>query len=333
MQKKIAVIGAGSFGTCLANQLAKNGQMVTIVARDPDVVESINSKNINSKYFPDINLNKNLIASSELNSLETFSHIVIALPTQAIRATTAKMPSMKKCKIITASKGIEIGTLKLPMEIIKEVHPEILSENISVLSGPSFAIEVLEGSPTAVSIASSNIDTAKETQELFHAPHFRAYINQDPLGLEICGALKNVVAIAAGACQGLKFGKNSHAALMTRGLGEIITIGSKLGADPKTFYSLGGVGDLFLTCSSDKSRNYRVGLGLAAGLSKEQIIQKTKTTAEGIPTSRAAYQLACKLETKSSIIRKLYSVLYEDLDVQTAVKDLLHSEASAEFSD
>ena len=176
-----------------------------------------------------------------------------------MRAALENIPSLQSKHIILAAKGIEIGTLKFPMEILSETHPEVSKDDIAVLSGPSFAIEVLEGSPTAVSIASKNPEPAKLAQQLFHSPHFRAYISNDPLGLEVCGALKNVIAIAAGACNGFKFGKNSHAALVTRGLGEIVAIGSKLGAKPDTFFSLGGVGDLFLTCSSEKSRNYRVG--------------------------------------------------------------------------
>ncbi len=332
MNHKIAVLGAGSFGTCLGNQLAKNGHEVMMFARNEKVVHSINNNHTNDKYFPEIILNQNLSADSNFNDISQYEHIVIAVPTQHMRSALKNIPSLKDKYVTVAAKGIEIGSLKFPMEIISEVHPEVSKDDIAVLSGPSFAIEVLEGTPTAVSIASKNPEPAKRTQDLFHAPHFRAYISNDPLGLEVCGALKNVIAIAAGACNGFKFGKNSHAALVTRGLGEIIAIGSKLGAKPETFFSLGGVGDLFLTCSSEKSRNYRVGLGLAAGLTKEQIIEKTKTTAEGIPTTKSAFSLSKKLGLKSTIIASLYGVLYEQNNIAESVRNLLSSEASEEFA-
>ena len=236
-----------------------------------------------------------------------------------------------KTILVNASKGIENSSLAFPQQLIKEELGDTLYEKSCVLSGPSFAIEVLTKQPTAVSIAGLRKDSLLKVQKLFHTPYFRAYVHNDPLGLEVCGALKNVIAIAVGALAGLEYEQNAKAAIITRGLSEISRLGERLGANKSTFLSLGGMGDLILTCGSERSRNYRVGYFMGLGMNLEEAIQKTGTTAEGVSTSISAYKLAQKLNIDAPIVTEVYKVLHENKSIKKAVSDIMNRDMKMEF--
>ncbi len=336
MQKEIIlVLGAGSFGTCLAEHLSRKGFPILIWDIEEKVCSDININRENNRYFPEAKINENIRAESDLSKInfDSIKYIVNAIPTQYTRSVYKKLISKLHCDtiIINASKGIENDSLSLPQEIIKDEFGEDIYLNSCVLSGPSFAIEVLNMQPTAVSIAGLRKETLLKSQELFHTPYFRAYSNNDPKGLELCGALKNVIAIAVGALAGLGYQQNTKAALITRGLAEISRFGEKLGANKSTFLSLGGMGDLVLTCSSDKSRNYRIGYYMGKGLKLSDAISKTGTTAEGITTAISAYQLAKKHDIEAPICTEVYKVLHEKKPIKKAFQDILNRDMKSEF--
>ena len=332
---EILILGAGSFGTCLAQHLAQKELNVILLANSNQVSDSINKQHINKKYFPDITLEKRISATSCVNTIDfdQIEYIINATPTQYTRAVYEKLKSKVSDRtiFINASKGIENKSLSLPLEIIKEVFGEKTYDRSCVLSGPSFAIEVLKRLPTAVSIGGRNKETLKKAQKLFHTPFFRTYANPDPIGLEISGALKNVIAIAVGALEGLGLEQNTKAALITRGLGEIKRLGLALGADAATFQSLGGMGDLILTCSSQKSRNFRVGYHMGQGCNLQEATILAKTTAEGVSTSKSAYNLATKLKVDAPICEQVYLVLHEKKPIKDAFEYLLNREMKSEF--
>lgn len=333
---KVAVIGSGNFGTCLAQTLTTTGHHVTLWSRNKDVVESINSTHKNPLYLSSIELSPNIKATNDLNdpSIMDSTAIVIAIPTQYLRNTLLNFnPEMFRDKlIVSAVKGMEISTGKMPDQIIEEIFGENIKDNIVVLSGPSFAIEVAQKQPTNVTMASTNEQRAKEAQQLFHTPFFRAYTSDDPLGVEIAGALKNIIAIASGASSGLGFQANTRAGIITRGLAEITKAGVAMGANPLTFLGNAGVGDLFLTCSSEKSRNFTVGYRLGKGESIKSIIDSMGEVAEGVSTAKAAYALSQKLNIDMPIIKVVYEVLYNEKPIKDAVSELLNREAKKEIS-
>lgn len=333
---RVLVLGAGSFGTCLANHLAHQGKDVTIWARDGEVAEKINSMNVNFRYFPSLKLHAGVKATQAFdeNLSAEADVILIAVPTQAIRATLTQFKELIGTGhlLICAAKGIEIGTLHLPSKIIAEVLGKAVSHKAAYLSGPSFAAEIIRRLPTAVCIASSDPSSSAQAQSLFHSSEFRTYTCHDTAGLEVAGALKNTIAIASGICSGLEFGKNAQASLITRGLSEIVKIGMQLGADPMTFIGLAGVGDLFLTCSSEQSRNYKVGFRLGKGEKITEIIDSMASVAEGYTTTKAAYQILQKHNITSPVIQEMYHVLYENKPIREAVNDLLSRNVNEEFS-
>ena len=333
--QEIIVLGAGHFGTCLAQHLAELGHEVTLWARSKTICEAINHSKRNPKYLSNIKLHEQISAIHVLKPevLKDFSTIVVAIPTQHIREVIKAVSSGIQTNqlLISAAKGIEQNSLCLPSEILAETLGERSRTMAAYLSGPSFASEVAEGQPTAVTMASYDKDCANKAQKIFHAPNFRVYTSQDPIGIGIAGALKNVVAIAAGACVGLGFKANASSALITRGLAEIARLGVALGANPITFKGLGGVGDLFLTCSSKKSRNYTVGYRLAKGDHLKDIVETLGSVAEGIATTKAAYQLGMSHGVRLSITTAVYQVLYEGLQVNEVVQQLLHASARQEF--
>lgn len=336
MDKKVVVLGSGQFGTCLAQVLADTGYPVVIWSRFKEVAASINQKHSNPEGFPQQPLHKNITATAtlDLQLLADAYLIIIAVPTQFVREVLNQVKGFiqEKTILVCAAKGIENQTLCLPLEIIAQTLGSNIAENTVVLSGPSFASEVMELQPTAVSLASRSSARCLEAQEVFHAPHFRAYTSKDPVGLEVAGALKNVIAIASGACEGLGYQMNAQAALVTRGLAELTRIGVKLGAQPLSFVGLGGVGDLFLTCYSQKSRNYRVGFHMAKGESLDQVLKSLGSVAEGVTTAKAAYQLAQKLQVDAPITDVVYKVLYEGKSIGEAVQTLLMREAKPEIT-
>jgi len=321
MQEKISVIGGGSWGTALANLLVENGHDVTIFVREQEIVESINNRNINIVFFPEIKLNKGLKAKhfSEIESCS--ENIVWVVPTQFTRASITEFSKNIKGKnIVIATKGIEIGTGKLVVDIFKES----IDAKLSIISGPSFAKEVILQKPTAVSVASSNEEDAIFWQSALSSKFFRVYRSKDLKGLELGGALKNVIAIAVGISDGLSFGNNARAGLITRGLAEITRMGLKMGASLETFMGLSGMGDLVLTCTGDLSRNRQVGLEIAEGKTITEIQAHMKMVAEGVYTAKAAYELAQELNIPMPIVTEVYRIIYENKDPMESVIDLMN---------
>ena len=334
--KKVLILGAGNFGTCLAQHLAKTGVNVDLWTRSKEVCRSINESHRNPKYLSHINLLNRIRGCHDFKQMNFSEYytIIIAIPTQSFRAVLNDISSFieESCPIVCAAKGIENETLKFPLEIIQDTLGDNHYRNSVILSGPSFAIDIMEEQPTAVSVAGFDPAIVGKIQDLFHTSFFRTYTSEDPLGLEIAGALKNIIAIAAGACTGLGFRDNARAALLTRGMAEITRIGVNLGANPVTFNGLGGIGDLFLTCTSEKSRNFRTGLMLSQGMKLDEIISQLGSVAEGIQTTKAAYQLVSKIKVDAPMIKQVYGVLYQDLPVMDAVNNLLNRDKKAEIT-
>ncbi|MFW7378089.1 MAG: NAD(P)H-dependent glycerol-3-phosphate dehydrogenase [Oligoflexus sp.] len=332
MNKKIPskfnlVLGAGNFGTCLAQHLASKGEKVVIWGRSEEVIRSINEEHRNCRYLSDVALSPNVTATCDLSHdlIHQADSIILAIPTQYLRGILSKLkPYPVKLPLLVCSvKGIEDKTYMLPIQIIGDVLGEAVANQTVILSGPSFAIEVIRQLPTSVSVGSWSKPAAIGAQELFHTNYFRAYTSDDPIGLEVAGALKNVIAIAAGACHGLGLQQNAQAALLTRGLAEMTRVGVALGANPLTFIGLGGVGDLFLTCTSTKSRNFSLGYHLGQGASVEEALARLGSVAEGFYTAKASYKLSQKLGTDTPIIDQVYAVLYGGKRLEQAVQDLM----------
>jgi|YNPBryunderm2012_1023409.scaffolds.fasta_scaffold11634_1 glycerol-3-phosphate dehydrogenase (NAD(P)+) len=326
----IAVIGAGSWGTTLASLLSKKGFDVIIWAREREIVDSINNKRENTVYLPGISLPDNLICTDDLfEAIKKARFIINVVPTQFIRNVFSQLKNKINDDniIVSASKGIEKNTLKTPSQILEE----ILNKKIYVLSGPSFAIEVAKEKPTAVTISGANINERLLLQEIFSTHYFRVYEHDDPIGAEIGGAIKNVIAIASGICDALELGNNARAALITRGLHEIMRLGEKIGAKQRTFSGLSGLGDLFLTCTSTLSRNYTVGYRLGKGETFEEITKSKRSVAEGVETSQSAMELSKKLEIEMPITEQVYQVIYEGKDPKKATDDLMNRTLKPEF--
>ena len=331
----VLVLGAGNFGTCLAQHLAELGRKVTIWSHLPEIASGINSLRRNPRYLSTITLSDRITATTILTQEVFDSHpiIVHVTPSQTMREVLLKVKPFwnDNFLLICAAKGIEIASLKLPSEVIDETLGPLASERAVILSGPSFASEVVIHQPTAVTAASFSGECADAAQRVFHSPFFRVYTSRDPIGLEVAGALKNVIAIATGACRGMGFMENSRAALITRGLAEITRLGVALGANPMTFKGLGGVGDLFMTCSSEKSRNFTVGLRLGQGHELSKVLEEVGV-AEGVYTAKAAHDLARKVGVETPIIDQVYRVLYGGVSIYEAVKFLTERTAKGEYS-
>jgi glycerol-3-phosphate dehydrogenase (NAD(P)+) len=333
--ERILVLGAGNFGTCLAQHLAEKGYRVTLWTRDEEQAHAINETRRNPLYLSSITLSSRITATHVIDAalMEQTSVVLQVIPTQGMREALTPLKKWWRSDLllVCAAKGIELGTMELPGGIIAGVLGKEIADRSVFLSGPSFASEVAARQPTCVVAASRDAGRAQWAQELLHAPHFRVYTSDDPIGLEVAGALKNVVAIAAGATVGIGFQMNSRAALITRGLAEMTRVGVALGASPITFQGLGGVGDLFLTCTSEKSRNFTVGYRLGRGEALAEVLQSVGSVAEGVSTTEAAYKLAEKLQVDAPIIKEVWRCLYEQKPIAQAVMDLLTREAKAEF--
>lgn len=329
---KTLVIGAGAFGTAIAACIHNPSNQVTIIAREAELFDSLKSHNT-LKHCE-------METFSKFNSkLTEFKLIILAIPCQSLRNVTEWMiehwkktenKDPKKLNIISAAKGIEQKTLLLPSQILEDFWKK--NASIGALSGPSFAKEMLEGLPTCVVVASKDQELLNIASSLLHSPYFRIYDSKDIIGVEISGALKNVIAMVAGAVDGLKLGNNARAAVITRGLAEIVRIGVKLGADPLTFLGLSGVGDLILTCTGDLSRNRQFGLRMSLGESKEKIKQSMMQVVEGIATTNSANELCKKLGIDTSIINTAYKVLYEDFPIKDAVSLLIERQQGSEIN-
>lgn len=332
----VAVLGAGSWGTALAMVLADNGHEVRLWSHNDHQVKEINEFHTNKKYLPEIVLPEKIVGYASLSeALSGLDQVVLAVPTKAIREVIGKISAFQKnpLTIVHVSKGIEPDTLLRISELIKQEMPQELLKDVVVLSGPSHAEEVSLRHPTTVTVSSENMDAAEKVQDLFINQNFRVYTNPDIVGVEIGGALKNIIALAAGIADGLGYGDNAKAALITRGLAEIARLGTKMGANPLTFSGLTGIGDLIVTCTSVHSRNWRAGNLLGKGHSLDEVLMNMGMVVEGVRTTKAAYQLAQKYHTSMPITNALYHVLFSGNNPKEAVDSLMARGKTNEMND
>ncbi len=326
MIERIGVIGAGAWGTALSVLLADKGHEVTLWMHEKDLAEEMARTRENRVYLPGFALPVSIAVTSSLESAVKDKTIVLSVvPSHTVRAVVQQFAPFlsKNSIIISASKGIEIDTLMPLSEVFKDVLPEEFHDQLCFLSGPSFAKEVARKMPTAVALASYDPIVGKKAQKVFSNTYFRVYTNPDVIGVELAGSLKNVVAIAAGVLEGMGFGYNTMAALLTRGLAEMARLGVAMGADLQTFSGLAGMGDLVLTCTGGLSRNRTLGERLGRGEKLDDILRGTKTVAEGVRTARAARDLAQKYDIAMPIVEEVYQLLYDGKDPKRAVHDLM----------
>jgi len=331
---KIAVIGAGSWGSTLANLLCKKKEEVTLWAYEPEVAGEINRFHRNELYLPGIELEPGLAADTDLEAVvEGAGVVVMVCPSHVMRSLVTRMAGLlsRGVIIVNASKGLETGTLLRMSQVIEEVLPEEIEARLTTLSGPSFAFEVAKERPTVITAASHDEQAAGFVQNLFSTPYFRVYKNNDLIGVELGGALKNVIAIATGLLEGIGLGINTRAALITRGLVEITRLGTALGAKAATFSGISGLGDLVLTCTGDLSRNRQMGLRIGRGETLEEISAKVHTVAEGIRTTESAYQLSLKHGIEMPITEQVYRILFEGHSVRKAITELMNRELKKEY--
>ncbi|OHE55474.1 MAG: glycerol-3-phosphate dehydrogenase [Thermodesulfovibrio sp. RBG_19FT_COMBO_42_12] len=326
----ISVIGAGSWGTTLACLLSDKGFDVTLWVYEKELAEEINKTRINKTYLPDVLIPDDIKVTNNIgDSIKKARYVLNAIPAQYVRTVFKEaIPYIPdEATLISISKGIERGTLLTVSSVLKE----LTDHTIAVLSGPSFAKEVIKKLPTAVTLAAEDKNTGLMLQEIFNLNNFRVYTHDDIIGAEIGGALKNVMAIASGISDSLGLGNNARASLITRGLIEMTRLGVAMGAKERTFSGLSGIGDLVLTCTSPLSRNYTVGVKLGHGLKPRDILNQTKSVAEGVATAESAYNLSKKYNIEMPIVEQVYRVLYEDKDPAFAVKDLMERSLKSEF--
>jgi glycerol-3-phosphate dehydrogenase (NAD(P)+) len=310
----VAVLGAGSYGTCLAILLAKAGHQVTFWARSPETAAELETRRENAAYLPGFRLPDGLVVTSELERAVTGKAIVVGVtPSHAIRDVLGRAAAWldPDAILVNASKGLDEGTLTTIDEVYRQLMPARIAARATFLSGPTFAAEIAGGMPSAIVLAGRDHDAAALVQRAFSTDRFRPYTSDDVVGVLIGGAIKNVVAIAAGVSDGLGFGSNARAALITRGLAEITRIGVAMGARPVTFAGLSGMGDLVLTCSSDTSRNRKVGLALGQGRPMADILADMRMVAEGVKTTKVAWQLAQKLAVPAPITEVMHAIIHE----------------------
>ena len=334
MSERIGVVGAGSWGTALANLLAKQGHEVCVWSYEPEVADSINREHRNSAYLTDIALDERLKATTSLDSAVAEAALIVSVsPAQHVRRVMADAArSMRGDAIVVgASKGIETETLKTMAQVLAEVLPAEAAAHACFLSGPSFALEVAQEQPTAVTVASHDVEAAERAQQVFQTPYFRCYTSADVAGVELGGALKNVIAVAAGMAVGLGLGHNATAALITRGLAEITRLGVELGANPLTLAGLAGMGDLILTCTGGLSRNRHVGVELGKGRTLNEVLAEMTMIAEGVQTTRAAHALALRTDIEMPIVAEVHAVLFEGRTAADAVENLMLREPKAEL--
>jgi len=334
MSKKyrVTVLGDGGWGTALAVVNARRQNQVVLWSAFPEYAKVLNEKRENVKFLPGVPLSKEIVISTDLKSaLEASEIIVLAIPTQFVRNILHKIKDLPyKGKIfVSVSKGIERKTCLRPSEIVHSVLGQ--EAPLVVLSGPSHAEEVARNIPTLVVAASRAEKDASTVQSAFMDMYFRVYAQTDVVGVELGGALKNVIAVAAGVCDGLKFGDNTKAGLMSRGLLEMVRFGVRLGANPNTFFGLSGIGDLVTTCFSQHGRNLRVGRELGEGKKIKDILKEMEMVAEGVETSASVHELCEKLQLNLPIMGEIYEILFHDKDPKQAVIDLLHRDAREEW--
>ncbi len=333
MKERIGVLGGGSWGTALSILLANKGYDLDIWVRDKNQAETMNSTRVNSKYLPNGILPESIEVSSDLErTIYNKDFILISVPTHGVReALNNSKKFIKKDQIIiNVAKGIENGSLLRISEIVKEILPH---NEYAMLSGPSHAEEVAINLPTTVVSASTSKKVAESVQDLFMTSSFRVYTNPDIVGVELGGALKNIIALGAGISDGLEYGDNTKAALMTRGNIEMARLGVKLGANSNTFAGLTGIGDLIVTCTSMHSRNRRCGILLGKGLSLEEAVKEIGMVVEGVKTTKSAYELAEKNGIEMPITEEIYNVLHNNAKVSHAVQRLMERDKKHEMED
>lgn len=334
---KIAVLGAGSWGTALAMVLSENGHHVNIWGNMPERIEEINQKHTNEHYLPGVKLSESIVGHTDLKeALKEVGFILLVVPTSAIRSVTKQinvlLDDKQKPIIIHASKGLEQVSHKRISVIIDEEMAAEKHSGIVVLSGPSHAEEVAKRDITTITAASASETASQAVQRIFSNNYFRVYTNSDVVGVELGAALKNIIAVGAGALVGLGYGDNAKAALITRGLAEISRLGMAFGADPLTFIGLSGVGDLIVTATSVHSRNWRAGNLIGKGLPLEEILENMGMVVEGVATTKAAYELAQEKDIDMPITAAIYRVLFENARVDEVVEELMLRDRKAEHS-
>ena len=323
--ERIAVLGAGSWGTALSITLANKGHSVRLWSRDEENIKKINSERENKKYLKGCHIPENIMASSNIEYvLDNPNLVVVSVPSHAVREVIRKIaPYLNDVVIVNTAKGFEPETKKRLSVAIKEELPDQMRENVVVLSGPSHAEEVGLGMPTTVVSASENREAAEYVQDVFISYSFRVYTNPDILGVELAGALKNVIALAAGVSDGLGFGDNTKAALMTRGIAEIARLGVAMGANTMTFAGLAGIGDLIVTCTSMHSRNRRAGIQLGEGKELSDVLGHMGMVVEGVKTTKVAYRLSQEYNVEMPITEQVYKVLFEEESPKQGVSNLM----------
>ncbi len=331
--RNIGVIGAGAWGTALAKHLAEKGLTVRLWAYEQEVAKAINATHENSIFLAGVTLPRTLVATSSMaDAVEGCEGILFVVPSHVTRPV---LQTLAPCladpvPLISATKGIEEGTSKLMTQVMDDVLPSSMASMIMALSGPSFAIELSAGKPTAVCLAGRENAIVQQFQQAFMAPAFRVYADADLIGVQLGGALKNVMALAAGVVDGLGLGLNARAALITRGLAEVVRLGVAMGADSRTFYGLSGVGDLVLTCTGTLSRNHTVGVRLGKGERLDTILGGMRAVTEGVRTAHAALGLARRHGVEMPITQEINAVLFENKSCRKAVSDLMERNAKPE---
>lgn len=325
-RERVAVIGAGSWGTALASRLAANGHDVLLWAYETELVGLINETHKNPLFLPGIELHHSLVCTSDLaEAVAGRDMILLVTPVQVMSGVLRQIAGMigPQTIIINASKGIELETLRTVSQICAELLGAPVLERFVALSGPTFAREVGQGLPSLIVAASVSDESSRRVQAAFSCPVLRVYTNGDVTGVELGGSVKNVIAIAAGICDGLGFGHNARAALITRGLAEMNRLGQAMGAQPGTFAGLAGMGDLVLTCTGDLSRNRTVGFKLGQGMRLADILAEMRMVAEGVKTAESVYQLSRKLGVEMPIVEKTWQILHQDKPAREAVSELM----------
>ena len=324
MQNKpaIGILGAGAWGTTIAKLLSDKNSNVLLWAKETQVKKSVEKTRINKIYLDKIKLNKSLKITNHLEDLSELDILFIVVPTQYIQATLKPLKKIikKNCILVNCAKGIDIKSTSLISEVINKILP---SNKLAIMSGPNFALEIALGKPTASLIATQKLSDAKFIANLISSKTFRPYLSNDIIGAQICGAMKNIYAIGCGIIVGKNFGENAVASVISRSFAEIKSVGKKLGAQPETLSGLSGLGDLFLTCSSKKSRNFSLGFDLAKGKKLENILRSKKTIAEGAYTVRAIKKLGVKLKLSLPLNDAIYKILYQDKDINKTIGELL----------
>jgi glycerol-3-phosphate dehydrogenase (NAD(P)+) len=329
--KTVAVLGAGSWGTALAIQFARAGHPTRLWSRSAADAASMRAERQNRRYLPDAKFPDGVgIPESLPDAVKSAAAIIVAVPSHALRSLLKELKPLlaRDARLAWATKGFELDTGKLPHQVAYEVLGDRYP--VAVLSGPTFAREVGMGLPTAMTIASPDADFAAALAKSLHASNFRAYTSTDIVGVEVGGAVKNVLAVGAGLSDGLGFGANTRIALITRGLSEVVRLGVALGAQPETFMGLAGLGDLVLTCTDNQSRNRRFGLALAAGKSVEQALKEIGQVVEGYTAAQAVHRVATRENVDMPIVHGIYRILYENEPAKDVVKDLMTRPIRAE---